>query len=378
MIRSSDIREIEWPRVSTTARWLASIMWVALATVPAGTVRGEEAVEPPVRAVTPRAALAPDELATIELYTRASRSVVHLRTSVVRRDFFSLNLFEIPQGSGSGFVWDDEGHLVTNFHVIRGAQTAEVTLADQSRWPARLVGVAPHKDLAVLKIDAPAESLPPLDLGDASDLRVGQRVYAIGNPFGFDQTLTTGVISGLGRELRSPDGSMIKDLIQTDAAINPGNSGGPLLDSAGLLIGVNTAIYSPSGAYAGIGLAIPVDEVNRIVPQLIAYGRVIRPGLGVSIVSDHIARRLGIEGVLIDQAPPSSAAGRAGLRSTQVDSRGTIFLGDIIVRIDDHEVRNSQELFEVLERRGVGETVRVTVRRGADLLELSVTLQEVG
>lgn len=329
------------------------------------------------RAVTPRGDLALDELSTIDLYTRSSPSVAHITTSVQRRDFLSLNLFEIPQGTGSGFVWDREGHIVTNFHVIRGANRAEVTLGDQTKWPARLVGTAPTRDLAVLKIDAPPEKLVPVELGDSSDLKVGQKVYAIGNPFGFDQTLTTGIISGLGRELDTPEGSVIKDLIQTDAAINPGNSGGPLLDSAGLLIGVNTAIYSPSGAYAGIGLAIPVDEVNRSVPQLIEHGKIIRPGLGISIVSDHVARQLGVEGVLVDRVPPDSAAGQAGFRATQVDRYGRVVLGDVIVRIGDADVRTSRDLYEALEKRAVGDEIAVTVQRGRENKELRVTLQQI-
>lgn len=323
------------------------------------------------------AALSSEEQATIALYERSSPSVVHITTSVARRDLFSMNLFEIPQGTGSGFVWDEAGHIVTNFHVIRGASGAQVTLADQSKWPAKLVGIAPSRDLAVLKIDAPAAKLIPLRIGDASHLRVGQRVYAIGNPFGFDQTLTTGIISGLGREIEGPDGSKIKDLIQTDAAINPGNSGGPLLDSAGLLIGVNTAIYSPSGAYAGIGLAIPVGEVNRSVPELIAHGRIIRPGLGISTVADHVASQLGIEGVLVAEAPPDSAAGRAGLIPTEVDSLGRVRLGDVIVRCGEREIRSTQDLYEELDQRAVGDVVTVTVQREGASREVQVTLQEI-
>ncbi len=329
------------------------------------------------RTITPRGGLAEDERSTIELYTRSSPSVVHITTSVRRRDSLSLNLFDIPQGTGSGFVWDEEGHVVTNFHVIRDANSAEVTLADQTTWPARLIGTAPTRDLAVLKIDAPREVLVPLKLGDSSDLKVGQKVYAIGNPFGFDQTLTTGIISGLGRELDTPEGAVIKDLIQTDAAINPGNSGGPLLDSAGLLIGVNTAIYSPSGAYAGIGLAIPVDEVNRSVPELIIHGRLIRPGLGISIISDHVARQLGVRGVLVDQVPSGSAAGKAGFRPTQVDRAGRVLLGDVIVRIEDENIVTTRDLYQALNERKVGDEVRVTVLRGRAAEELKVNLQQI-
>src|SRR5262245_59851892 len=219
------------------------------------------------RTITPRGALNAEERATIALFRQASPSVVYITTVARQRDFFSLNIAEIPQGSGSGFIWDQEGHIITNFHVIQGASGDKVTLADHSVWDAQLVGVAPDHDLAVLSIKAPKNQLRPLALGTSADLEVGQSVFAIGNPFGLDQTLTTGIISALGREINATTGRTIAGVIQTDAAINPGNSGGPLLDSAGRLIGVNTAIFSPSGSYSGIGFAVPVDTVNRIVPQ---------------------------------------------------------------------------------------------------------------
>ncbi len=226
------------------------------------------------RAVTARGELFTDEKSTISLFKQASPSVVHITAITVQRDFFSLNLYQIPEGTGSGFVWDTNGNIITNFHVIQNADAAQVTLADQSAWKARRVGAAPDKDLAVLRIDAPANRLKAIPLGTSKDLQVGQRVFAIGNPFGLDQSLTTGVISALGREIESVTRRPIQGVIQTDAAINPGNSGGPLLDSAGRLIGVNTAIYSPSGGSAGIGFAIPADTVNRIVPELIRYGKI--------------------------------------------------------------------------------------------------------
>lgn len=361
----------------TAAGWLAfGVNNLLTGRMPASAAAGIGAAVPS-RAVTPRGNLAADELSTIDLYTRSSPSVVHITTSVEQRDFFSMNLFEIPQGTGSGFVWDDKGHIVTNFHVIRSANRAVVTLGDHTEYPARLVGTAPSRDLAVLQIDAPPAKLVPLEIGSSGDLRVGQKVFAIGNPFGFDQTLTTGIISGLGRELDEPEGATIKDLIQTDAAINPGNSGGPLLDSAGLLIGLNTAIYSPSGAYAGIGLAIPVDEVNRTVPQLIAYGKIIRPGLGISMVSDRIARQWGIQGILIDQAPPESAAGRAGLRSSVVDAYGRVTLGDVIVKIDDQDIQGVADLYSALDSHAVGDVVKVTVMRGNTTEDIDVTLQQI-
>jgi S1-C subfamily serine protease len=236
-----------------------------------GDAAGEANAVP--RVVTPRGDLAAEEKATIELFREASKSVVYIRTIALRRDVFTLNVYEIPEGTGSGFIWDEQGHIVTNYHVIRTASAAHVTLADNSTYNAQLVGVEPAKDLAVLQIDAPKRLLRPIPIGTSRDLLVGQTVFAIGNPFGLDQTLTTGIISALNREIQSVTRQPIQGVIQTDAAINPGNSGGPLLDSAGRLIGVNTAIYSPSGAYAGIGFAIPVDTVNQVVPQLIQQGR---------------------------------------------------------------------------------------------------------
>ena len=244
------------------------------------------------RAITPRGDLAEDEKTTIQIYEQASKSVVFITRLRLQRDYLSLNVQQVPEGTGSGFVWDKAGHIVTNYPVIQGADSAQVTLADHSSWKARTVGAYPDKDLAVLRIDAPADKLFPIAVGTSQDLKVGQKVFAIGNPFGLDQTLTTGVISALNREIESVTHRPIQGMIQTDAAINPGNSGGPLLDSAGRLIGVNTAISSPSGASAGIGFAIPVDEVNRVVPQLIAHGKVTRPGLGVQVASDQQAKRL--------------------------------------------------------------------------------------
>src|SRR4029453_12066194 len=251
------------------------------------------------RTITPRGALNAEERATIALFRQVSPSVVYITTLARQRDFFSLNIAEIPQGSGSGFIWDPEGHVISNFHVLQGASSAKVTLADHSVWDAQLVGVAPDHDLAVLYIRAPKNQLRPLAIGTSADLEVGQSVFAIGNPFGLDQTLTTGVISALGREINATTGRTIAGVIQTDAAINPGNSGGPLLDSAGRLIGVNTAIVSPSGSNSGIGFAVPVDTVNRVVPELISKGRVPTPGIGIVAANEAVATRLGIEGVVV-------------------------------------------------------------------------------
>ncbi len=268
------------------------------------------------RAITPRGDLAADEQTTIAVFRNVSPAIVYITTLTVQRDRFSLNLFEIPQGTGSGFIWDQDGHIITNYHVIQKASAARVTLADHSSWEARLVGTAPDQDLAVLAINAPRGRLRPMPVGTSRDLIVGQKVFAIGNPFGLDQTLTTGIISALGREITSVRGRVITGVIQTDAAINPGNSGGPLLDSASRLIGVNTAIYSPSGSSAGIWFAVPVDTVNRVVPQLLRHGRVVRPGLGVRMAEDVSTQGLGVSGVLVLDVPPGSAGATAGLRGT--------------------------------------------------------------
>lgn len=282
---------------------------------------------------------------------------------------------EIPQGSGSAFVWDKKGHIVTNFHVIKGGERARVTLADQSTWDAEIVGMAPDKDLAVLKIDAPADKLHPLNIGMSADLQVGQSVFAIGNPFGLDHTLTTGVISALGREIRSLTGLPIRDAIQTDAAINPGNSGGPLLDSSGKLIGVNTQIYSTSGASAGIGFAIPVDEVKWVVPDLIEFGEVRRPVLGVELVATNTTERMGLKGALIMGVVPGGAAEAAGIKPTRRNRQGEIELGDLIVGIDDQEIHSNTDLILALEKYQPGTVVRVSLMRDDQRVEIPITLK---
>jgi S1-C subfamily serine protease len=316
------------------------------------------------RAVTPRGPLAADELANIELFKKASPSVVHITSLGVQRDMFSMNVQQVPRGTGTGFVWDAAGHIVTNFHVIQGANGARVTLSDQSVFDAQLVGAFPDRDLAVLRIEAPQAKLPPLALGTSRDLQVGQRVYAIGNPFGLDQTLTIGIVSALGREIESFNNRTIRGVIQTDAAINPGNSGGPLLDSAGRLIGVNTQIASPSGASAGIGFAIPVDEVNRIVPRLIKDGRFVRPALGVSAGSVNLQRALNLpKGVVVVQVQPGSPAARAGVQAFRRGNKGDVLAGDVITAINDEPVAGLDDMLALLERRQAGESVTLTLWR---------------
>ena len=326
------------------------------------------------RAVVARGDLADIEQTTIEIFRAASPSVVHITTLVTAAAPFSLDVQQIPEGTGSGFVWDKDGHIVTNYHVIRDASAAVIVLADGSSWRGRLVGSYPAKDLAVLAIEAPAHLLQPIRVGSSADLAVGQMTLAIGNPFGLDQTLTTGVVSALDREIESTPGRAIRNVIQTDAAVNPGNSGGPLLDSAGRLIGVNSSILSPSGAFAGIGFAIPVDEVNRIVTQLIRHGAIVRPSLGVTLAPDQLTARLQIDGVLIMQVDPGGPAALVGLRPTRRDLAGNIHLGDVIVVIDDEEVESTEDFFAAVEERAPGDEVTVTVVRDGEPMSVSLTL----
>jgi S1-C subfamily serine protease len=327
------------------------------------------------RAVAPRGALASDELANIDIFKRVSPSVVHITTLETQRDLFSMNVAEVPRGTGTGFVWDERGHVVTNFHVIQGGSGARVTLSDQSTFPAQLVGAFPDRDLAVLKINAPPAKLPPIAVGASRDLQVGQRVYAIGNPFGLDQTLTLGIISALNREIDSFNNRTIRGVIQTDAAINPGNSGGPLLDSAGRLIGVNTQIASPSGASAGIGFAIPVDEVNRIVPRLIRDGRFVRPALGVSAGPPELTRALSLpKGVVILQVGAGTPAAKAGLQPFRRGGDGAIVQGDVITAINDTPVATLDDMLAALETRAPGDSVTLTLSRGGQTRKQQVTL----
>ncbi len=329
------------------------------------------------RAVTARGDLAADELNTIDVFQAVSPSVVYITNIEVRRNLFNLNVYEIPKGTGSGFVWDSEGRIVTNYHVIEDASQVQVTLADGSTWKAVLVGATPDKDLAVLKLSAPAAGLKPIAIGESGNLQVGQKVYAIGNPFGLDQTMTAGIVSALGREIQSTNGMTIHDVIQTDAAINPGNSGGPLLDSAGRLIGINTAIYSPDGVNAGIGFAVPVDQVNGIITQLIKHGRLIRPGLGISVANERLVERFGIEGVLIVRVERGSSAEKAGLRG--IKKRGDeIFLGDIIVGMNGAQIGTLDDLRQELDKYEVGQEVTLKVIRDDKVFQVHVVLEAIG
>ncbi|MGE3458239.1 MAG: S1C family serine protease [Kofleriaceae bacterium] len=331
-------------------------------------------VDPKPVSQRPDDKLGADEQSTIEVFEKFSASVVHVTSLETRRDKFTFDVTEIPQGVGTGFVWDRAGHIVTNAHVIEHGSRAVVTLNDGTRYPAKIVDKYPNKDLAVLKIEAPASKLVELPIGQSSSLKVGQKVLAIGNPFGLDQTLTTGVISGLGREIRAPNGRSIFDVIQTDASINPGNSGGPLLDSAGRLIGINTAIYSPSGANAGIGFAVPVDTINEVVPKLIQHVTIARPGLGIDPLGDQMAAQQRIVGVVVMRVMPGGAADRAGIKPAQAVQGGWV-LGDVIVKVGDEDVQNLSDLFRAIDAHKVGEVIEVTVENQGARRTVKVELQ---
>ena len=329
------------------------------------------------RTPTPRGPLGEEERSTIQLFESARGSVVYIATVQRVYDPWTRNPLQVPRGTGSGFIWDAQGHVVTNNHVIAGASGAEVRLADGRAFQADLVGTSEDHDLAVLRIRVDKERPLPLPLGTSRDLKVGQKVLAVGNPFGLDWTLTSGIVSALNRELPGEDGASIRELIQTDAAINPGNSGGPLLDSAGRLIGVTTAIYSPSGAYAGVGFAVPVDTVNRVVPRLIATGRYVRPTLGVRYdaqINQALVEQVGTKGVFVLAVEPNSPAASAGLRPARIGRNESIVIGDVITAFDDRPIAKVEDLIDALDRSAPGQLVRVTVERGNDKQQLSVRL----
>jgi S1-C subfamily serine protease len=330
------------------------------------------------RQVTARGELTGEEKTNIDIFETWKASVVYISTSERVVDFWTRNVMSVPRGTGSGFAWDDKGHVITNLHVIAGAAEANVRLADGRDYSASLVGASAAHDIAVLRIQVPANSPAPVAIGTSHDLRVGQKVFAIGNPFGLDWSLTTGIVSALDRSLNGENGGVIQHLIQTDAAINPGNSGGPLLDSAGRLIGINTAIYSPSGASAGVGFAVPVDTVNRVVPQLIAKGHYAPPSLGIQtddVLSRAIANQLGVMGVAVARVPAQSNAARAGLRGVRVGPRNTVIPGDVIVAVDGKEVSSAALLSARLDDYQIGDAVKLTIWREGKQQEVTVTLQ---
>jgi len=328
-------------------------------------------------------ALTDDEKNNVNIYQKARPSVVNVISTVITRDFF---LNAIPrEGSGSGSIIDTHGHVLTNNHVIRDAKKLEVTLGDGSKWPAKLVGTDPDNDLAVIKIDAPADKLKPLPLGDSQKLQVGQKVLAIGNPFGLGLTLTTGIISSLGRNIRSEVGTMIEDLIQIDASINPGNSGGPLLNSEGEMIGINTAIVSPTGVSVGIGFAIPVNTARRILPQLISKGYVVYPYAGAAVqpLFPELAKLLKLKverGAMVIEVTPGGPAEKAGLRGgnrqLQAGNVQLVVGGDVITQVDQQEVKDADDLIKYIRERKPGDAVTLKILRDGQFREIKITLQE--
>jgi S1-C subfamily serine protease len=330
--------------------------------LPAPTAPGAATTTPLVPPPSPKA-LIEDERNTIDIFRAAAPATVFVTQTQVVVDYWNRRTMEVPAGSGTGFLWDESGHVVTNFHVVNGGKSYTVTLYDQSEWPATLVGGDPRKDVAVLRIEAPkarlvSVRLPPPDY----QLEVGQKAIAIGNPFGLDHTLTTGVVSALDREMVGFGNVTIRGMVQTDASINPGNSGGPLLDSAGRLVGMNTMIYSKSGSSAGIGFAVPVATVRRVVDQIIEKGRVEQVGIGVSVLDDQTAARVGVRGVVIREVTPDSPAAKAGLQGLS-RTRGGLRLGDVITRIDSAPIADFDDLYSALDTRQPGDEITVTYRR---------------
>ncbi|WP_373031219.1 S1C family serine protease [Sulfurovum sp.] len=316
--------------------------------------------------ITARGDLSDLEKTNIEIFRQASPSVVYITTLSDMVNLWTRDITRIPRGTGSGFIWDRHGHIITNYHVLQGASVIRIRLSDQRTFNAVLVGASPNHDIAVLRMPIVSNMPSALPIGTSHDLQVGQMMYAIGNPFGLDQTLTTGIVSALNRSLYNDNGSQIKGLIQTDAAINPGNSGGPLLDSAGRLVGINTAIYSPSGAYAGIGLAVPVDTVNRIVPQLIAHGKYERPKLGITIdneLNKLITDQYGIKGVAVIEVQQGSSAEAAGLKGVERMDKAHLLTGDIILGIDGHEIEDINTLLSTLEKYQIGDRIKLRYLR---------------
>lgn len=357
----------------------ASVIVAVLSTAALGACRGgptptPDAAKAPGQAtpvlsasVAPVAPLGPnarieDERNTIAVFKEASPSTVFVTQTRTVTDFLGSEQ-EVPAGSGSGFVWDDQGHVVTNFHVVQGAESLVVTFQDQQRFDAKVVGVEPKKDIAVLKVNAPANLLKPVKVSAHSDLEVGQKTIAIGNPFGLDHTLTTGIVSALGRQVQGIGGVTIRDMIQTDAAINPGNSGGPLLDSQGQLIGMNTMIFSKSGSSAGIGFAVPVRTIARVVPQIVKSGKAEQLGLGIGIdPAQRLERRFGIHGVVVVNVAAGSSAEKAGFKGLTRTARG-VSLGDVIVSVAGQKVEDFDDLYNALDSKKAGDKVEVGILR---------------
>jgi putative serine protease PepD len=328
-------------------------------------------------------AVTEDEKNNIAVYEKAADGVVNVTSIAVQMDFF-FNPFP-TQGAGSGSIIDTKGHILTNHHVVANAQKLEVTLADGSKWPAKLVGSDPDNDLAVIKIDAPREKLKVIPMGDSKNLRIGQKVLAIGNPFGFERTLTTGVVSSLGRTIRSEVGTLIEDVIQTDAAINPGNSGGPLLNSEGEMVGINSAIISPTGGSVGIGFAIPVNTAKKVIPELISKGFVTYPWIGATIqpLLPEIAKFMNVSverGAMIAEVVKGGPAERAGLKGgnqrVQVGNMVVVIGGDIVVKADQHDVKTHDDLIRYIREKKPNDVLTLKILRKGKFKDIRVTLGE--
>ncbi|OKO72877.1 trypsin-like peptidase domain-containing protein [Bradyrhizobium sp. NAS96.2] len=352
---------------------IVAVIAAILLIVAAGNIRQAPWTGPAARAVAERGALSEAEKANVEIFEKVSPSVVQVVTQTAANPLSEDQ--ESGSASGTGIVWDNDGHVVTNNHVVQNASQVAIRFASGEAVRAEIVGTAPNYDLAVLRIRSARKLPPPLALGSSADLKVGQFAYAIGNPFGLDQSMSSGIISALKRRLPTSSGREISNVIQTDTAINPGNSGGPLLDSAGRLIGVTTAILSPSGSYAGIGFAIPVDIVNRVVPELIRNGRVPTPGIGIVTANEAVATRIGAEGLIIVRTTQGSPAERAGLRGVDMS---TGELGDVITAVDGKPVRRLSDLADQLEQIGVGKNVRLTVSRDGSTRDVEVAVADIG
>lgn len=321
-----------------------------------------------------------DERNTMSVFEQSVSSVVNVSNMrIARRGFFDLDPMTIPAGAGSGFIWDDQGHIVTNFHVIANGDTFLISFhEDSNQYEAELIGAEPRKDVAVLKLKERPKGLSPVKLGTSSNLRIGQKAMAIGNPFGLDHSITTGIVSATDRKIQGIANVRIHGMIQTDASINPGNSGGPLFDSQGKVIGMNTMIYSSTGSSAGVGFAVPIDTIKMIVPQLIEHGKVIRPGLGIGVLPDHVRRRFGIDkGIVITSVDPTSGAAEAGLKGIQQDRRGRYRVGDVILAINDKPVDVFDDIFHALEHYKVGDTVEVTYLRDSKERKTKIRLTAI-
>jgi S1-C subfamily serine protease len=350
---------------------LAGLVLLIAAFVAEPYIRDLAYTAPTPRPIEARGALADFERAAVDIFQRDSPSVVQIAGQVAS----TAQEGRAGVQTGSGFIWDGGGHIVTNNHVIQGAAELAVRLSNGEVSRAQVVGTAPNYDLAVLKITIRGKLPPPLPLGSSSDLKVGQAAFAIGNPFGLDESMTTGIVSALKRRLPTSGGREVADVIQTDTPINPGNSGGPLLDSAGRLIGVTTAILSPSGVNAGVGFAIPVDVVNRIVPELIRRGHVPTPGIGIVAADESTTAQLGVEGVVVVQVVPGSPAEMAGLRGVD-PATGTV--GDVIVDANGDPIRRLADLTDQLERVGIGKPVDLKVQSGGSTKTVRVEVTDIG